>query len=358
MRGIAVLMILYGHMGTVWLGDDLYELSRLYIQPGTGVDLFFCISGYVITSHFARAIPKDVSFVQFAVPFWIRRFWRLAPTAWLWLSLLFLVSMIADNTAVFYQNIYDILAAVFEVANYRLYICRVGLAVCGREAYFWSLSLEEQFYLLFPFVVFLFSRRMLIALMIAIIALQIGLARTALLWLIRTDALAFGVLIALLQQNPAYDRLAPTILSGRVFRYLPVLLCTTAIAILEAPKFQFVSFPTGLVAISSAVFVYLASFERDYAVPPGVLRSLLIFLGTRSYALYIIHVPIIWFVALALEQLRGQAPSALLLAVVTPAAMFVAVEANYRFVEMPLRLYGVRAAANFRSRRSQEIVAA
>jgi hypothetical protein len=41
-----------------------------------------------------------------------------------------------------------------------------------------------------------------------------------------------------------------------------------------------------------------------------------------------------------------------------PTAMFIAVEANYRLIEMPLRLYGVRVAANFRSRRSQKIVAA
>jgi peptidoglycan/LPS O-acetylase OafA/YrhL len=133
-----------------------------------------------------------------------------------------------------------------------------------------------------------------------------------------------------------------------------MLFCTAVIVILEAPKFQFVSYATGLVALSSALFVWLASFDQGYAVPPGILRKFLIFFGTRSYALYIIHVPIIWFVGLALERLLGQPPSAVLTAIVVPVSMFATVEANYRLLEAPLRRYGKSVASKFRLSRKLE----
>jgi SAM-dependent methyltransferase len=58
-----------------------------------------------------------------------------------------------------------------------------------------------------------------------------------------------------------------------------------------APQFQFVSFPADLVAVPSAMIIWLASFDRGYAVPAGWLHDAVLFLGARSYALDIIHVP-------------------------------------------------------------------
>src|SRR4051794_35893496 len=108
LRGVAVLMILYAHLGSVWLGDDLYNWTRNYVQPGTGVDLFFCISGYVITHHL---LTQDrSSFLQFAIPFWIRRFWRLAPTAWLWLAITLAFCYAFDDAITFSRSAYDIAA--------------------------------------------------------------------------------------------------------------------------------------------------------------------------------------------------------------------------------------------------------
>jgi peptidoglycan/LPS O-acetylase OafA/YrhL len=360
LRGVAVLMILYAHLGSVWFGDDFYELSRIYVQPGTGVDLFFCISGYVITRHFANHVSPDrnwSSFLQFAVPFWIRRVWRLAPSAWLWLALMLGFSFALDDSIGFRRNLYDVAAAFFQLANLHLYDCRIGLTqvVCGREGYFWSLSLEEQFYFAFPFMVFFLSRRMLIGAVVVIVLAQLPLARTPPLWLIRTDALALGVLIALIQQSPNYQRLAPAFLSkGAIIGWLPLPVCVALISCLEAPQFQFVSFPTGLVALASAVFIWLASFDCGYAVPAGRLRDALMFLGLRSYALYIIHVPSVFIVSKSLEIGLGRTPSALLLAFAIPTALFAATGLNYRFLEMPLRRYGVKVAARFRAAEQKE----
>lgn len=355
LRGVAVLMILYAHMGSVWFGDVLYNLSRNYIQPGTGVDLFFCISGYVITLHFAKNVPYNrswASFVEFAVPFWLRRFWRLAPSAWLWLSSMLAVSFAVEGRTEFLRNLYDVVAAVLQIANFHLYDCRVGLTqtVCGRAGYFWSLSLEEQFYFVFPFLVFFLPRRMLIGAMVVVVLIQIALTRTPLLWLIRTDALALGVLIALLQQSVQWQRTTPLFIPP-IFKWAPFVIGIPLVACLEAPQFYFVTFATGLVAIVSAILIWLASFERGYAVPEGWLRRMLVFLGARSYALYIIHVPAIWFVSAALESILGTPPSAMTLAIAIPSAMFAAVELNYRLIEMPFRRYGVKVAAGFRAGR-------
>src|ERR1700676_4498640 len=91
LRGVAILCVLYAHLGVyVFFGrDDLYLASREYLQAGPGVHLFFCVSGYVIPRHFAGDFSgtQDArSFRAFAFPFWIRRFWRLMPSAWFWLA--------------------------------------------------------------------------------------------------------------------------------------------------------------------------------------------------------------------------------------------------------------------------------
>jgi len=362
LRGVAILLVLYGHMGSLLVGETLYGLSREFLQPGTGVDLFFCISGYVITRHLIREPRTERSwsaFVQFAGPFWIRRFFRLAPSAWLWLAVLLVFSYVVDDTLNFTRNLYHTVAAFFQLANFHLYECRSAATqvVCGRPGYYWSLALEEQFYILFPFMLVFLTRRMLLVAVVAIILLQVFSERNALMWLIRTDALAFGVLIALLQQSPGYAGLAPRWLTRPWLQWLPFAVCVAVIACIEAPAFfnGFTGrYATGIVAVTSAVLIWLSSFESGFAVPAGRFSSVLIYFGTRSYALYLIHVPTSWIVPRLLESAIGHAADPVTSCIAVYAATMAATELNYRYLETPLRRYGAKVADRFRNLRYVE----
>ena len=363
--GVAILLVLFAHLGSLATGDSIYGWSRLWLQLGTGVDLFFCISGYVITRHLIGISQSDrkwPSFVRFAGTVWIRRFFRLAPSAWLWLAVLLAFSYVVDDPTNFTRNLYHTFAAFFQLANFQLYECRKAVTevVCGRQGYFWSLSLEEQFYLLFPFMLFFFTRRMLLVAVSAIILLQLFDERTQLLWVIRTDSLAFGVLIALLEQWPGYGWMKPNSVPYAWARWLAFLLFVGVIACVEAPNFlnAFTGrYQTGIVAVFSALLIFLSSFDAGLAVPPG-LPDVLIYFGARSYALYLIHVPTSWVIPRMLQALLGRPADPMTLCIVVYAATWAATELNYRYLETPLRRCGAVLARRFANLRFLDPAAA
>jgi peptidoglycan/LPS O-acetylase OafA/YrhL len=285
------------------------------------------------------------------VPFWIRRFWRLAPSAWLWLGVNLFLALAFGNSAstMFLPNLRDSLAAVLQVANFHVYECvnQINATQCGSAFIYWSLSLEEQFYLVFPFLMLFLSRRMLIASLTAIALAQIFLPRSfaGLLWLIRTDAISLGALIALAQESTSYRLLTPSFLSTALQRWLAFVVLCILLATIDAPKIHFVEFTTGLIAIVSAVFVWLASFNEGYGIAAGNVRSALTYIGSRSYALYLCHQPIAWLVVHTLRGLPAGLPGFIAL-----VAIFLAAEISYRYVETPLRRRGREIAELIRMR--------
>ena len=81
LRAIAVLLVVFAHADVIF--------PRSGIGQWTGVDLFFCISGYVITRSFERYFDDAIAEGRWwaaARAFWVRRIFRLAPSAWLWLA--------------------------------------------------------------------------------------------------------------------------------------------------------------------------------------------------------------------------------------------------------------------------------
>jgi peptidoglycan/LPS O-acetylase OafA/YrhL len=339
LRGVAILFVLFAHMGAYLFPDDLYRSLRRWVQPGTGVDLFFCISGYVIARQYlGEASTGRSRFWANAVPFWIRRFWRLAPSAWLWIFLgmgLLWVSEVPTADYVHYAT-----AAIFQVANVYQYHCVYGTG-CGPNTVYWSLSLEEQFYLLFPFVVAVVPRRFALIFFVGLFLVQAFTVREfpQLLWFVRTDAIALGVVIALLA--PRLLHVEPTFLQSRLARFTWFGGCLITLLIATAPGVHFIKYQIGLVAVVSAMLVWAASYEKGYIASVGPLRSVLAFLGARSYAMYLIHYPAAWITGLIIGQSI----------VVFPILLGLA-ELNYRIVEKPLRAYGARVAARFKDRPS------
>ena len=105
----------------------------------------------------------------------------------------------------------------------------------------------------------------------------------------------------------------------------------------------------------SAGIVWLASYDRDYILPQGRLKQALCWMGARSYAIYLIHIPAFyatrefWFRLRPEVLTPGWGHLALLLGTALPL-VFVAAELNYRFIERPLRQYGAGLADRLRQR--------
>ena len=98
LRGIAVIYVVVFHAYGNLIPWRSPELNALFVNFGgdSGVDLFFVISGFVIARTLIPKLDACTDRQQFRVTslaFWIRRYWRLLPTAWLWIGIVLLCSV-------------------------------------------------------------------------------------------------------------------------------------------------------------------------------------------------------------------------------------------------------------------------
>lgn len=367
LRAMAIGLVLIQHAGGTlapWInplkGGPVYGWFGFW----SGVDLFLVISGFVIGRSLLPTLPPprdSRGFLHTTLRFWVRRAWRLAPSAWLWLAIPTIASVVFNSSGAFgplYANIKCAAFAFVGLAN--VHFANVFLRLPGGAmVHYWSLSLEEQFYLLLPFLVFVTGRRLPLALAL-IVAAQIFLKRmgpgaSVLLDVLKTDALALGVLLSIWSRHPWYARLEPRILKPWLVR----LLVPAAFLLLFASFSRVTPNPSrflvGGVALMATAIVWVASYNGDYILPRGPLKRAACWLGARSYGIYLIHVQAyfaareIWFRISPAVVGPGHHHLAILLATALPLTFLLA-ELNFRFVETPLRRRGARIAERMAQR--------
>lgn len=362
LRAVAVLMVLVDHLGALFFwGSTPVQRFWNWAPMWTGVDLFFCISGYVITLSLADRMSNAATkrgALAMTLEFWIRRFWRLFPSAWLWLVVMAVCSVAFNSTGAFgtlHGNIADAISVLFQVSNFHFFHCYSDAnLVCGKNGVYWSLSVEEQFYLLFPLILAVTPRRFWPLPFIALALSQLFIPRPvwSFFWSVRTDAIALGVLLALAKQSGLLALSAPEFLRRRPAAWMWLAALTVLLSTLPSPAFFTVPFSAGLASVVAAILIWSASFERDFAVPDGLLRRALTWVGARSYALYLIHWPVFIFTRELWARIAGPDAAiggtySLRFALTAFPLMFILADMNYRLVEQPLRRHGARIAARF-----------
>jgi peptidoglycan/LPS O-acetylase OafA/YrhL len=143
-RGVAILIVLIGHLITQPIGFGIDILGPL---PPVGVDLFFVLSGFLITNVLLRTRGKE----HFFTNFYARRVLRIAPLYFALLIFMFaianhrLVALTFDNQRLHWQ----VFALYLQNLYYRQPLKGEPLAL----AVTWSLAIEEQFYTVWPLLV-------------------------------------------------------------------------------------------------------------------------------------------------------------------------------------------------------------
>jgi len=350
LRGVAVAFVVLCHLPNGLLRQP--GLIRSLVEPldfWGGVDLFFAISGFVIASSLLRQ-PRSRRFREFAEPFYLRRIFRIWPAALLWLLLPLLASRYFNTSGAFggtHVLLKDAAAASLQVANVYFALCH-----CGKEYVYWSLSLEEQFYLVFPLLLFFVSGRRLRLALLALILVQLFLYRPveSMLWMLRTDSIAAGVLIAMRRHQDSTGRFSAAAVLRPESAQLLVLALLAGIAWTSITATTMAN--AGLLAILSGTCVWLASDDRNIVLPWSSLRRPLLWTGSRSFAIYLAHYPSMWAAREILHRLNLDVGlnehSEPVLLIVALALILVTSEATYRLVETPLREMGRRLAARHR----------
>jgi peptidoglycan/LPS O-acetylase OafA/YrhL len=227
---------------------------------------------------------------------------------------------------------------------------------CVRQNYlghYWSLSLEEQFYLVFPLIFFFLPRRWLAAMLVCVIAAQFAWQRPffTLPWYLKTDALSWGILLALVAQTRAYARMSALLPKFGLLSPLAGIALLTALPVVASEILgmgpQMRPYGVAVVALLCAGIVLLAIPDQGAYALGRRYRAAMLYLGSRSYALYLCHLVIYK----ALRDLsRHYLPDmgaesdilyfSVLLASVATLLTLVCAELTYRCIEVRIRARG------------------
>ena len=359
LRAIAILAVVIEHAerNLITWHSRGFEWLLSYVRGWSGVDLFFAVSGFVIARDLLPKLQNSAGFRAYfktTLAFWVRRASRILPSAWLWLAIILLAAMFFNRSEVFRSSesaLGGTIAAIFQYANIRFAHCFARYE-CGVNFYYWSLSLEEQFYMLLPLVFFV-SRKWLPYVLACLVLLQMFTpGRSILMINLRTDGLLLGVLIAIWSGTASYRRLEPRFLAKSVMTRLAVmfvLLFALGYTTAANDAWKLAPFRFSIIAVLSALLVWIASYDRDYLLTIKSLKTPMLWIGARSYAIYLIH-PFVYAAILeiwyrfspkkGIVYVMFDSSHAIPFVLSATVMILVLSEINYRLVEIPLRRKG------------------
>ncbi|MCE9591746.1 MAG: acyltransferase [Planctomycetes bacterium] len=318
LRGLAILMVMIFHQTILKPTGTLDRLFHGAVLPGgAGVDLFFVLSGFLITG----ILLDDKGARHYFLNFYGRRTVRIFPLyyAVVFVSLVVLphfMPWVAERFAspraaeVIHKKVMRFGSADqyalwfwFYMSNYA--IAATGDFLHGILGVTWSLAIEEQFYLVWPMVVWVCSPRALaricigmvvvaLSVRIMLIAMHVGPIAVSVLTICRMDTLAIGALIAVMaRRGGGLAACLPTA------KWVAPLLGAISLVVIYNNRQQWIAGPITLtVSLSLNPIAFGGLLILAAAGPPAGLivrffnLRFMRLLGKLSYALYLFHLPL------------------------------------------------------------------
>jgi len=313
---------------------DHSHIEAVINSMSAGVDLFFCLSSFLITALLLR--EWDFSGSLDVYSFWLRRILRIWPLyfAFLLIASLVVPWLLPDNR--------------LGVKYLAAFILLGGNWACGLWGYpssvaapLWSVSLEEQFYLFWPMLIRLFRPQRLVPLAVGclviatvsrIVVVQLKMP-AVMLWtntFCRLEPIALGALFAVYVRRRTWaPRPVIRALLLAIGAALPPVL---SVLLLNTPSYTSSLYYPG-VAIGCVCI--LAAF---YAEPAGIRQPTLVYLGRISYGLYVFHALAISIAFLPASGAHQTGMKVLLLGFRFAVALGLTIglaALSYRFLEEP-----------------------
>ncbi|WKD62170.1 O-acetyltransferase OatA [Corynebacterium ciconiae DSM 44920] len=356
LRGLAVgSVVLYHFFGGLLPGGYL------------GVDIFFVLSGFLITSLLVRerAVTGRVDLKDF----WLRRIRRIFPAA---IVVLVVVTALAgvvggDPSVGLRSQFFGTLFFVnnwVQIAGAQSYFADSGVQVF---AHYWSLAVEEQFYLLFPLLFVALTRTRLRVRRVA--AVLVVLAAASFAWMVHsydpevdptrvyygTDTHAYGLLIgaaaAVVLTSRRGDSRAD---SWPTEHYTPtmrrwlgrgavVALAVLGVLLLSMADTAPITYRGGLLvaSISSAVLVWAVVVGAG-PVPRIFDRAPMRWLGRVSFSLYLWHWPVV-VLCTQLGRAVGDGRHPIVVGLIASLVSLPLSAWSFAYIETPIRRHGYRA---------------
>ena len=296
LRAVSVFAVIFYHANFLIFDHEIFQGGFI------GVDIFFVISGYLITSLILKELLIDRNFSIYN--FYIRRIRRIIPV------LLFVIIICIPFAYIYFlpSSLNDFLksalTSLFFSSN--LYFHHTGLIYGGPDSslkpllHTWSLAVEEQFYIVFPILLILFRKffknyifqLFIIFFFISFISTQIISMKFPLYNFyflnVRIWELLAGSIIA-------YFNINSYVLENRFKNYLPflgVILILGSIFLLN-DEMSLPSIYSMPAVIGTCLIIFFSNSEN--LVTRFLSLKPLVFLGLISYSLYLWHFPLLAF---------------------------------------------------------------
>jgi peptidoglycan/LPS O-acetylase OafA/YrhL len=280
-RGVAILLVLVHNLH----GFYTLPFSYLTAYGWMGVDLFFVLSGFLITGVLLDSKSSGTYFRDF----YARRCLRIWPLYYGVLLLMFgvLPLLTPQNATEIFHRSHPWWSYPFFLQNF---LVADPSAAVGPLGVSWSLAVEELFYVFWPFFVRFVPLRLLGvgACFVCVLSPVLRLYFVSHDWLIysnpfcRLDGLMAGGLLAILVRKPDFQpgRLVPA-------AWIGLILGGPLAIVSEVHQQRWLTF--SLAVLASVGFVYLAQFSQWAWIRAVLTNRFLIFSGTISYGLYLLH---------------------------------------------------------------------
>ena len=278
LRCVAVFLVLLQHFAKY--------IARYFYTGYYGVDLFFVISGFLVTGILLQA--KGHSFKENYFYFIGRRTLRIFPIYYLTILILWLCAQ-----PVVRENLVYLLTYTF---NYALILKAVPKS---SVSHFWSLSVEEQFYLFWPFFVLLLKKRTGVLFVIAMAMIVTGYSQQVfsifpavspynyVSLLTRMAPLGLGAAGAIVVYK---NKLPHDVFKNRVVEYAVLLLLLITLATDYAFKLPVLGLCSLFLVLKAALYNFSCTFLNQLLHNKRVL-----YIGSISYGIYVFHYPILYF---------------------------------------------------------------
>ncbi len=331
-RAFSILAVIMFHGGIPFLSGGFI-----------GVDIFFVISGFLITSLLIK--EKEKTGRINIMNFFLRRIFRLVPALIVLLLVFNIFSVFALEKDIAVENFLDSFIVLFYSADWTR---AMGLQRPDWLGHAWSLSVEEQFYIIWPFIFIALLKVSKNYLSIALIVLTMALASFACRVVFtlhgfhpdrlyngldsRADALLIGCLCSLLLSSEWYPWVLTKLKSIHVLFYISLITLVTSAIVSRwtSPRMFYLGY--FIIAMCAAIIIIKLTISvNNSVIEKALTQPVIVWIGKISYGLYLWHYPIF-------KIMRFYEYSRVTTFIFGTAFTFIFSVLSYYFIERPFLL--------------------